>query len=106
MGNLVILGKIYGEDYMLVRPDMQILSKREILAGLKKHHMIFTNYATMHLAIKSFGNVGVLTTETISRALRDRIECKVHAQQVVIFVKKGNAITINYLQSTNILSNT
>jgi len=105
-GNLVVLEKIYAEDYMLVRPDGEILSKREILADLKIHRMIFTNYATMHLVIKIYGMVGILTTETISTALRDGKEGTAHARQIAIFVKKSKVITLTYFQSTNIVSNT
>jgi hypothetical protein len=33
-GNLPVLEKIYAEDYLLVRPNGDVLSKREILADL------------------------------------------------------------------------
>lgn len=105
-GNLAVLEKIYAEDYLLVRPNGDILSKREILADLKAHHMLFTNYATMHLAIKVHGMVGILTTETISTALRDGKEGTAHARQIAIFIKKNKVITLTYFQTTNIVSNT
>ena len=105
-GNLAVLEKIYAEDYLLVRSNGDVLSKREILADLKVHHMLFINYATMHLAIKVHGMVGILTTETISTALRDGKEGPAHARQVAIFIKKGKVITLTYFQSTNIVSNT
>jgi ketosteroid isomerase-like protein len=105
-GNLAVLEKIYAEDYLLVRPNGDILSKREILADLRTHHMLFTNYATLHLAIKVHGMVGILTTETISTAIRDGKEGTVHARQVAIFIKKSKVLTLTYFQSTNIVSKT
>ena len=105
-GNLPVLAKIYAEDYLLVRPNGDILSKREILADLTAHHLVFTSYTTMQLSIKVHGMVGILTTETISTALRDGKEGTVHARQVAIFIKKGKVITLTYFQSTNIVSNT
>ena len=104
--NLAVLEKIYAEDYLLVRPNGDILSKRGILADLKKHNMLFTNYATLHLAIKVHGMVGILTTETISTAIRDGKEATTHARQIAIFIKKGKVITLTYFQSTNIVSKT
>jgi ketosteroid isomerase-like protein len=46
MGNLAVLEKIYAEDYLLVRPNGDILSKREILADLKAHHMLLGKVTT------------------------------------------------------------
>ena len=105
-GNLAVLEKIYAEDYLLVRPNGDIHSKREILADLKAHHMLFTKYATMHLAIKVHVMVGILTAEIISTALRDGKEGTAHVRQIAIFIKKGKVITLTYFQSTNIVSNT
>ena len=62
---------------------------------------------TGNLAVlKIHGMVGILTTETISTALRDGKEGTAHARQVAIFIKKGKVITLTYFQSTNIVSNT
>ena len=101
-GDLNALKTIYADDYILVRQDGQTLSKSQILDDLKMSGMTFPRFEANYLRIKTLGPVGVLSTEVRSTFLRNGQEGEVHAQQVVVFFKTGQEVTISHLQLTNL----
>jgi hypothetical protein len=101
-GDIATLETIYNDDYLLVRTDGQTLSKSQILDDLKKSGAILTYFEDSKLWIKTLGPVGVLTTESRSSFFRNGQESKMHAQQVMIFFKAGNEVTLTHVQLTNI----
>jgi hypothetical protein len=101
-GDITTLKTIYAGDYLLVRADGRTLSKSQILDDLKQSGMIFPRFEGKNLRIKTLGPVGVLTIEVHSSSLRNGQESKIHAQQVVVFFKTGNEVTITHIQLTNI----
>jgi ketosteroid isomerase-like protein len=101
-GDIGTLETIYNDDYLLVRADGQTLSKSQILDDLKKNGVIFTGFEERNLWIKTLGPVGVLTTESRSSFLRNGQEGKMHAQQVMVFFKAGEKVTLTHVQLTNI----
>jgi ketosteroid isomerase-like protein len=104
-GDYQTLGDLYGEDYLLIRPDGTVLGKSDILNDLKKHSIVLSSYESTPISLKTMGAVGILTTEAKSAFNRDgRRQAKTHTLQIVIFVKTGSLVTITHFQSTNIAS--
>jgi ketosteroid isomerase-like protein len=100
-GDITSLERIYANDYLLVRPNGDTLSKKEILADLRHHSMRFTSFQVQDVLIRTIGRVGILTAEVRSAAVRDGIEIKTHAIQLAIVSKENAKITISHFQSTH-----
>lgn len=101
-GDITSLEKLYAEDYILIRPNGDILNKKEILADLHQHSAHFTSFELTEVLIRAKDSVGILTANVRSTAIRDGAEIKSHARQVAIISKENNQITISHFQSTNI----
>jgi hypothetical protein len=52
--------------------------------------------------IRTKGFVGILTAAVRSTAVRDGVEIRTYARQLVILSKENERITISHFQSTNI----
>jgi ketosteroid isomerase-like protein len=102
-GDIALLQRIYADDYILVRPNADTLTKEQILADLRQHSMRFTSFEVNDVLIRTKGSVGILTADVRSIAVRDGVEIRVHARQVVILSKENERITISHFQSTNVL---
>jgi ketosteroid isomerase-like protein len=102
-GDTSSLEHIYADDYILVRPNGDILRKEEILADLSRHSMKFTSFEVNDVLIRTKGSVGILTADVRSIAVRDGVEIKAHAIQVAILSKENQRITISHFQSTTIV---
>jgi ketosteroid isomerase-like protein len=99
--DITSLERIYADDYILVRPNGDTLSKGEILADLRHHSMRFISFEVSDVLIRTKGSVGILTAVVRSTAVRDGAEFKTHARQVAILSKENERITISHFQSTN-----
>jgi ketosteroid isomerase-like protein len=102
-GDASSLEQIYADDYILVRPNGDTLTKEQILADLRQHSMKFTSFEVKDVLIRTKGSVGILTADVRSTAVRDGVETKAHARQVAILSKENERITICHFQSTNIV---
>ena len=102
-GDTTSLERIYADDYLLVRPNGDTLSKKEILADLRHHSMRFTSFEVNDVLIRTKGSVGILTAAVRSSAVRDGVEIKTHTRQLAILSKENERITISHFQSTNIV---
>jgi len=102
-GDITALERIYADDYLLVRPNGNTFTKKEILDDLRQHSMRFTSFQVQDVLIRTIGIVGILTAEVRSTAVRDGIEIRTHAIQLAIVSKENAKITISHFQSTNML---
>ncbi len=102
-GDRSSLERIYADDYILVRPNGDTLTKEQILADLRQHSMRFTSFEVNDVLIRTKGSVGILTADVRSIAIRDGVEIRVHARQVVILSKENDRTTITHFQSTDIV---
>jgi len=102
-GDITALERIYADDYLLVRPNGNTFTKKEILDDLRQHSMRFTSFQVQDVLIRTIGIVGITTAEVRSTAVRDGIKIKTHAIQLAIVSKENARITISHLQSTNML---
>ena len=102
-GDASSLEQIYADDYILVRPNGDALAKDQILADLSQHSMRFTSFELNDVLIRTKGSVGILTADVRSTAVRDGVEIKAHARQVVILSKENERIAISHFQSTSIV---
>jgi ketosteroid isomerase-like protein len=103
-GDIPSLERIYADDYLLVRPNGDTLSKTEILDDLRHHSMRFTSFEVTDVLIRTKGFVGILTAAVRSTAIRDGAEIKAHARQLAIMTKENGRIVISHFQSTNIVN--
>jgi ketosteroid isomerase-like protein len=101
-GDIAPLEQIYADDYLLVRPNGDILNKKQILADLRQHSMRFTSLEVNDVLIRAKGSVGILTADVRSVAIRDGVEIKTNARQVAVVSKENGRITISHFQSTNV----
>jgi ketosteroid isomerase-like protein len=99
-GDIPSLERIYADDYLLVRPNGDTLSKKEILADLRHHSMRFISFEVSDVLIRTKGFVGIFTAAVRSTSVRDGVETKTHARQLAIVSKKDERITISHFQST------
>jgi ketosteroid isomerase-like protein len=102
-GDASSLEQLYADDYILVRPNGDTLAKDQILADLSEHSMRFTFFELNDVLIRTKGSVGILTADVRSTAVRDGVEIKAHARQVVILSKENERIAISHFQSTSIV---
>ena len=65
--------------------------------------MRFTSFDVNDVLIRTKGSVGILTAAVRSTAVRDGVEIRTHARQVVILAKENERITISHFQSTNVV---
>ena len=94
-GDITTLERIYANDYLLVRPTGDTLSKEEILSDLRHH-------SVNDVLIRIKGFVGILMATVRSTAVRDGVEIKTHARQLAILSKENARITISHFQSTTV----
>ena len=102
-GDIALLERMYADDYMLVRPNGDTLTKEQILADLRHHSMRFTSFDVNDVLIRTKGFVGILTADVRSIAVRDGGEIRAHARQVVVLSKEKKRITISHFQSTDVV---
>jgi ketosteroid isomerase-like protein len=96
-GDTSSLERIYADDYILVRPNGDTLTKEQILADLRHHSMRFTSFDVNDILIRTKGSVGILTADVRSTAVRDGVEARTHARQLAILSKENERITISLI---------
>ena len=94
-GDITTLERIFANDYLLVRPTGDTLSKEEILSDLRHH-------SVNDVLIRIKGFVGILMATVRSTAVRDGVKIKTHARQLAILSKENERITISHFQSTTV----
>src|ERR1700726_4818052 len=87
-GDITSLERMYADDYLLVRPNGDTFGKKEILADLRLHSMRFTLFEVNDVLIRTKGFVGILTAAVRSTAVRDGVEIRTHARQLLILSKE------------------
>jgi ketosteroid isomerase-like protein len=102
-GDTSSVEQLYADDYILVRPNGDTLTKEQILADLRQHSMRFTSFEVSDVLIRTKGSVGILTADVRSIAVRDGFELRAHARQVAILSKENERITISHFQSTTVV---
>ena len=96
-GDTSSLERICADDYILVRPNGDTLTKEQILADLRHHSMRFTSFDVNDVLIRTKGSVGILTADVRSIAVRDGVEIRTHARQLAILSKENERITISLI---------
>jgi ketosteroid isomerase-like protein len=60
-GDTPSLERIYADDYILVRPNGDTLTKEQVLADLRHDSMRFTSFEVNDVLIRTKGSVGILS---------------------------------------------
>ena len=102
-GDTSSVEQLYADDYILVRPNGDTLTKEQILADLRQHSMRFTSFEVSDILIRTKGSVGIITADVRSVAVRDGVELRSHVVQVAILSKENERISISHFQSTTVV---
>jgi ketosteroid isomerase-like protein len=94
------LSRLYADDYMLVRPDGTVLSKKQILDDIKVHSMTFQSIELTNETIRIHGSVGILTGDSEISAVRDGKESKTEFRLVAVYCRHGDSIQLVHFQSS------
>jgi ketosteroid isomerase-like protein len=94
------LSQIYSEDYMLVRPDGSVFSKKQILDDLKTHAMTFRSIELTDEKIRLYGPVGILTGDSKITSVRDGKESATAFRLIAVYCKHGDRIQLVHFQSS------
>ncbi len=68
LGDLDTLAMLYADDYMLVRPDGSVLSKDEVLYGLREGGLTFKSIEVTNVKVRVYGTAALLTAESLMTA--------------------------------------
>ena len=101
--DLAKLSQIYADDYVLVRPDGNMLSKAEILDELKSHAMTIKVIELANERIRIYGPVGVVTADSEMLTTRDGKDTRTRVRFVAIYVERNDKTELTHFQS-NLLS--
>lgn len=98
------LGAIYSDRYMLVRPDVTVLNKEQVLKDLIEHKMAFHPIDLRGPAVRLLRSVAILTAETTMLSSRDGKHTFRHVRLVAVFVRELEATRLIHFQTTEISS--
>ena len=63
------LSKLYADEYVLVRPDGSVLSKKEVLRDLQEGGLKFTSIEIANVNVRIYGQTALLTGDAHKAAL-------------------------------------
>ena len=69
--DLVTLGELYSDRYMLVRPDGSVLNKEQVLQGLRENRLTFHSIGLRGEQVRLFGAVAILSGESRTVSFRN-----------------------------------
>jgi ketosteroid isomerase-like protein len=58
------LSRLYADDYMLVRPDGSVLSKKEVLQDLQTGGLTFKSIEIANITVRVYGDTALLTCDS------------------------------------------
>ena len=96
------LSKLYGDDYMLVRPDGSVLSKQDVLRDLDTGGLTFRSIEMSDVNVRIHGATALLTAETRTVTARKGTETPAHVRVVAVYVADGNELRLVHFQSVTL----
>ena len=91
---------LYGDDYMLVRPDGSVLNKQEVLRDLRSGGLRFHSIELGQTKVRIYGSTAVLTAESQTVSSRYGMESRSHFRLIAVYVQQGQSIKLIHFQST------
>src|SRR6202166_4698941 len=74
----IALEALYADDHMLVRLDVSVLNKREVLQDLRGGGLRFHSIELGQTEVRVYGSTAVLTAESQAVSSRDGVESHSH----------------------------
>jgi ketosteroid isomerase-like protein len=100
--DLDALSRLYADDYMLVRPDGSVLSKREVLQDLRDGGLIFKSIELTDLNVRIYGQTALLTGDSKTVTSRGSKEARAHVRLVAVYVDEGGRLRLAHFQSVSL----
>ena len=93
------LAAIYCDDYMLVRPDGSVLSKKEVLEDLRTGGLAFKTIEIADVKVRIHGDTAILTAASRAVTSRNSKETKSRTRLVAVYVTEQNRPRLAHFQS-------
>ena len=93
------LTAIYSDDYMLVRPDGSVLSKKEVLTDLQTGGLVFKAIEIADVKVRVHGDSGILTAVSRTVTSRDGKEANSRIRLVAVYVTDQGRPRLAHFQS-------
>jgi ketosteroid isomerase-like protein len=93
------LAAIYSDDYMLVRPDGSVLSKKEVLNDLQVGGLEFKEIEITNVKVRIHGDTGILTATCRTVTSRQGKETKSNIRLVAVYVAEQGRPRLVHFQS-------
>ena len=98
-GDLDTLAMLYADDYMLVRPDGSVLSKDEVLYGLREGGLTFKSIEVTNVKVRVYGTAALLTAESLTVTSKLGQQARAHIRLLAVYVADGNGLRLAHFQS-------
>ena len=98
-GDLDTLAMLYADDYMLVRPDGSVLSKDEVLYGLREGGLTFKSIEVTNVKVRVYGTAALLTAESWTATSTLGRQSRTHIRLLAVYVADGNGLRLAHFQS-------
>ena len=98
-GDLDTLAMLYADDYMLVRPDGSVLSKDEVLYGLREGGLTFKSIEVTNVKVRVYGTAALLTAESWTATSTLGEEARAHIRLLAVYVADNNGLRLTHFQS-------
>jgi|SRR2546425_7263056 len=96
------LGRLYSEDYMLVRPDGSVLSKEQVLLDLKAGGLIFHSIELTDGRVRIHGETALVTGESRTVTSRENKLTTAHFRFVAVYVAHESTLQLTHFQSVTL----
>lgn len=100
--NLGRLAEIYSDDYMLVRPDGQVVDKSAILADFASSDLRFEEIELWDEQVRIRGGVAVLTGASRTVTTRKGARSSSRFRLIAVYTDAGDGIKLIHFQSTTL----
>jgi ketosteroid isomerase-like protein len=98
-GDLDTLAMLYADDYMLVRPDGSVLSKDEVLYGLREGGLTFKSIEVTNVSVRVYGTAALLTAESWTATSTRGQEAHAHIRLLAVYVADSSGLRLTHFQS-------
>lgn len=102
MRDLGALSNLYADDYVLVRPDGSVLSKKEVLRDLQAGGLKFTSIEIANVNVRVYGQTALLTGDTQTVTSRNDKEARALVRLVAVYVAENGALRLVHFQSVSL----
>ena len=97
-----VLAALYSDDYMLIRPDGTVLSRKEVLSDLKEGGLTFREIELDDVTVRIHGDFALLTGESRTVTSRADKDARAHFRFVAVYAARDGKLQLIHFQSVNL----